>query len=68
MLSLHSSCHVSQASLKTGLNPYVFPLAIVIAQGVQFMLASLYLGFMYARLNQCVGNIVRAVGVQCSHP
>lgn len=41
--------------LENVLNPYVFPLAIVIAKGVQF---PLYLGSLYARLDKCVDNVV----------
>lgn len=37
-------------------------MAILIVKGVQFALASLYLGSLYARLNEFVGTIVRAIG------
>lgn len=42
--------------------PILFPLAILIEEGVQFLLAPLYLVSSYAWLDEWVGNIVRAVG------
>lgn len=35
------------------LNPYVFPLAILISKGVQFALASLDLGSLHSQLDDC---------------
>lgn len=50
--------------LEDGLKPYeyVFPLAILIPKGVSFVLVLLYLGYLYARLDECVANVVRYVG------
>lgn len=38
-----------------------FPLVILIATGLKFALAPLFLGFLYARLHECVANITRSV-------
>lgn len=40
------------------LNPYFFPLSILIRKGIQFVLAPLYLGSLYAWLDECIGNTV----------
>lgn len=43
-------------------NHYVFPLAILITKGIQFALASLYLGSPVCTFGECTCNIIRAVG------
>lgn len=47
---------------KDGLNPYIFLLDNLIVRGVQFALALLYLGSLYAQLDEYMGKIVREVG------
>lgn len=47
---------------KDGLNHYVFPLAISLAKGENLVLASSYLGSLYAHLDECVGNVVKPMG------
>lgn len=47
------------SSPKDGLNPYVFPLAILIEKGVPLPLVQFYLRSLYARLDKCVANVVR---------
>lgn len=54
------SCYLSSCP-EDGLNLYIFLLAILIAQRVWFALASLYLGSLYAQLDECIGNIVQVV-------
>lgn len=47
---------------KDRLNPYIFLLDNLIVRGVQFALALLYLGSLYAQLDEYMGKIVREVG------
>lgn len=49
-----------------GLNQHVFPLAIIIAKGIKFALDPLFLGSLYVRLDECIGNITRLVGNMAS--
>lgn len=42
-----------------GLNGFVFPLPILLAK--RLVLAPLYLGSLYYRLDECVNNVVRSV-------
>lgn len=48
------------SSLEAGLDPYVFLLAILIAKEVY--VDSLYLGSLYAQLDDCVNNVIWFVG------
>lgn len=48
--------------MEDGLNQYIFPFAINIAKREKFTLAHLYLGTLYARLDEYVQNIRRTVG------
>lgn len=43
------------------LNPYVFPLAILIMKGVQFTLPPLCLGLLDVLIGECIDNIVWAM-------
>lgn len=56
------SWYLMLSGLEDGLKPYLFPLDNLIAKGVQFVLALLYLGFLYAQLDDCVNNVVCSVG------
>lgn len=60
-LSYCLSWHVLPSDLKDGLNSYIFLLAISIMRRVQFALFPLYFGSLYARLNECLGNALRAM-------
>lgn len=55
-LSVLLSWYAMLSGLGDGLHPYVFPLAILITKGVKFTLALVYLGYLYARLSECVDN------------
>lgn len=44
------------------LSLYVFPSAILLANGKKLALSPLYLGSLYAGLDQCMANVVLSVG------
>lgn len=44
------------------INPFGFPLAIILAKGKRLALAPIYLSSLYARLDKCVNNVARSVG------
>lgn len=44
------------------LNPYVFLMTRLNSKGMTFTLAPLDLGSLYARLDECIGNITRTMG------
>lgn len=48
--------------LEDGLNEYVFPLEILLAKGKKVVLATIYLGSLYARLDECIPNMTRSLG------
>lgn len=47
------------------MNPYIFNLAIRLVKREKLALAPIYLGLLFYRLDDCVGNIVRSLG--CFH-
>lgn len=61
-LSYWLSWYVLLSNRKDVLDPYIFPLAILIAKGVWFSLASLCLSSIYTLLDEFMGNVVSVVG------
>lgn len=49
------------SELNDGLNSYVF-LPILLAKGERLALPSIFLGSLYAHLDECVSNITRSLG------
>lgn len=47
---------------ENGLNPFIFPLAILLVKGKKLALARLYLGLLYAHMDECVSNVVCSMG------
>lgn len=47
---------------KDGLKAYVFRLAVLLAKGEKSAFEPIYLCSLFARLDECVGNILRLAG------
>lgn len=60
--SLLTIIYILPSGMEDGLNQYIFPFATNIAKGAKFTLAHLYLGTLYASLDEYVQNIRRIVG------
>lgn len=61
MLSYSLSWYGLTKGPEDGPNAYVCPLAIRLARGDRRALASIYLGSLFYRLDQCVDNIMRSI-------
>lgn len=48
--------------MEDGIKAYVFPLAIGLRKGKKLAPGPVYLGLLFARLNECGNNILRSVG------
>lgn len=61
-LSFWLSRYVLPSGPEDGINAYVFPLAVRLARGKKLSLGPLYLGLLYARVDECVRNITSSMG------
>lgn len=48
--------------LEDNLDSYVFPLAVLLAKGKKIALVPIYMGFLYAGLDECVTNVMWSLG------
>lgn len=60
-LSYWKSRYTLPSGLEDDIKAYVFPLAIRLTKGKNLPLGPLYLGSLYARLDECAENITRSV-------
>lgn len=56
------SFFVFPSPLDDGLNPFLFPLAVLLAQKKPIALGSWFLGSLFVRLDECGRHITRLVG------
>lgn len=56
------SYFVFPSSPKDGINSFVFPLVVLLSKGNRLVLALLYLGSLYAQLDECLKGVLRSVG------
>lgn len=57
VLAYSLSWFILPSGLEDGLNNYAFPFAILLAKGKKLALAPIYLGSLYARLDECLSNV-----------
>lgn len=62
MLSFWLSWYVLTSGPEDGINAFVFPLAIHLARGEKVALASIFLGSLFYRLDECVQSLIRSMG------
>lgn len=56
------SYFVFLSSPKDGINSYVFPLVVLLTKGNRLVLAPLYLGSLYAWLDECSKGVFKSMG------
>lgn len=61
MLAFWLSWYVLPSGPKDGINPFVFPLAIRLSKGERLVLAPIFLGSFFFRLDECVENLVKSM-------
>lgn len=62
ILSYDLSRFVCPSGPEDGMNPFVSSMAVVLIKGERLVLAPIYLVSLYARLDECVSNVVQSVG------
>lgn len=63
LLAYFFSWYVLPSGPEDSLNPYVILLATVSRRGKKLLLPKLYLWSLYARLEECMANVVQFVGI-----